>query len=202
MGRVYRARDLELGREVALKVLSTDLAGDGSFMQRFRREARVLATLNHPDIAALYELLEKGGRPHLILELVEGETLEKRLSRGPLAIDEALRPRHGRSCGSVRAQGASSRELTSGQRRVGGDCCGRSPPAGAEQARQRRRRWLRGFPPIESPRDLFGSQRHDGIDTCCPARWKVTGEKGDEREDGGAYRHHNRVGGPHLVQLA
>jgi len=74
---------------VALKVLSTDLAGDGSFMQRFRREARVLATLNHPNIAALYELLEKGGRPHLILELVEGETLEKRLSRGPLAIDEA-----------------------------------------------------------------------------------------------------------------
>lgn len=91
MGAVYRARDHELGRDVALKVLASELADDDFFMSRIRREAKLLATLNHPNIAGIHDLLTRDGKPHLILELVEGETLEERLSRGALELGEALR---------------------------------------------------------------------------------------------------------------
>ncbi len=83
MGEVYRARDQRLGREVALKFLSAD--GGGAARDRFQREARAVAALNHPHICTLYEIGAHEGRPYLVLELLEGETLRARLRRGPLA---------------------------------------------------------------------------------------------------------------------
>lgn len=85
MGEVYRAHDSKLGRDVALKTLPREFALDASRLARFRREARTLASLNHPNIAAIYGLEESDGATHLVLELVEGETL-----RGPLPIDKVL----------------------------------------------------------------------------------------------------------------
>ncbi len=90
MGEVYRARDSKLGRDVALKVLSPALAGDANYMARFTREAQVLASLNHPNIAAIYGLEESGGVRALVMELVEGRTLAELISAGPLPMDEAL----------------------------------------------------------------------------------------------------------------
>jgi serine/threonine-protein kinase len=90
MGDVYRARDLKLGREVAIKVLPEDVAGSEERLARFEREARILAALNHPGIATLHGLETSTGGPLLVMELVEGETLAARLSRGSLPIDEAL----------------------------------------------------------------------------------------------------------------
>ncbi len=91
MGEVYRARDARLGRDVAIKALPAAFAADPERLARFRREAQTLASLNHPNIAAIYGLEEASGNPHLVLELVEGETLAARLARGPLAPPDALR---------------------------------------------------------------------------------------------------------------
>ncbi len=85
MGEVYRAHDSKLGRDVAIKTLPAEFARDPERLARFRREARTLASLNHPNIAAIYGLEESGGVDFLVLELVEGENL-----RGPLAIERAL----------------------------------------------------------------------------------------------------------------
>jgi len=90
MGEVYRARDTRLGRDVAIKALPPTFASDPARLSRFRREAQTLASLNHPNIASIYGLEETGGAPHLVLELVEGETLGARLRRGPLPLGEAL----------------------------------------------------------------------------------------------------------------
>jgi serine/threonine protein kinase len=90
MGDVYRARDSELRREVALKVLPPSLAGDLDRLARFHREARVLAALNHPHIAAIYGLERSASTPALVLELVDGPTLAARIARGPLPLREAL----------------------------------------------------------------------------------------------------------------
>jgi serine/threonine-protein kinase len=90
MGEVYRARDSRLDRHVALKILPATLGGDPERLARFRREAQVLASLNHPHIAAIYGLEEAGGRLALALELVDGEGLEARLARGPVPMDEAI----------------------------------------------------------------------------------------------------------------
>jgi serine/threonine protein kinase len=90
MGEVYRAEDLSLNRQVAIKVLPDVFASDQERLARFEREARVLAALNHPNIAAIYGLEEADGKRFLILELVEGETLAERLSEGPLLVEEAL----------------------------------------------------------------------------------------------------------------
>ncbi len=90
MGEVYRARDPRLGRDVALKVLPAAFAQDGDRMARFQREAQVLASLNHPSIAALYGLEETAGVLALVMELVEGPTLAERLKSGDFPFDEAL----------------------------------------------------------------------------------------------------------------
>jgi Tol biopolymer transport system component len=90
MGEVYRARDTRLGREVALKVLPPTCASDPDRIARFQREAQVLASLNHPHIAAIYGLEEAEDVRALVLELVEGDTLAERIARGPIAVDEAL----------------------------------------------------------------------------------------------------------------
>ena len=90
MGEVYRARDTKLHREVAVKVLPEHLATDRDRLARFEREAQVLAALNHPHIAHIYGFEESGTTRALVLELVEGDTLAERISRGPLPLDEAL----------------------------------------------------------------------------------------------------------------
>jgi serine/threonine-protein kinase len=90
MGEVYRARDTELGRDVALKVLPTAFHADPDRLARFQREAQLLASLNHPAIAAIHGLDRSGGVPALVLELVDGETLADRLVHGPLPLDETV----------------------------------------------------------------------------------------------------------------
>ena len=90
MGEVYRARDPKLGREVAIKVVASVFVSDPERLARLEREARVLATLNHPHIGAIYGLEEAGGGRALVLELVEGVTLAERLTLGPLPVQEAL----------------------------------------------------------------------------------------------------------------
>ena len=89
MGEVYRAEDTKLGRDVAIKVLPELFAQDEERMARFSREAQVLASLNHPNIAAIYQVEHDGDRHFLVMELAEGQTLEERLSSGPLALDDA-----------------------------------------------------------------------------------------------------------------
>ena len=90
MGEVYRARDPRLGRDVAIKALPETFARDPERLARFEREARLLASLSHPNIAGILGLEEVAGARHLVLEFVEGETLAQRLARGPLPLDEAL----------------------------------------------------------------------------------------------------------------
>ena len=90
MGEVYRARDTKLGRDVAIKVVADVFLSDAERLARFEREARVLATLNHPHIGAIYGVEDADGIRGLVLELVEGATLAERLAFGPLPIQEAL----------------------------------------------------------------------------------------------------------------
>ena len=91
MGEVYRARDTNLRREVALKVLPESLAADPDRLARFTREARTLGALNHPHIAQVYGFEEHGGVRALVMELVEGQDLAQHVARGPIRVEEALR---------------------------------------------------------------------------------------------------------------
>src|SRR5437870_10943416 len=86
MGEVYRALDTKLGREVAIKIIPETFARDADRMMRFARESRVLASLNHPNIAAIYGVEERA----LVMELVEGPTLAERITQAPIPVDEAL----------------------------------------------------------------------------------------------------------------
>ena len=90
MGEVYRAKDTKLGREVAIKVLPDEFAQDEERLKRFQREAQVLASLNHPGIAAIYGVEHDEDTHYLVLELVPGETLADRIARGPIPVEEAL----------------------------------------------------------------------------------------------------------------
>src|SRR5512132_80451 len=90
MGEVYRARDTRLGRDVAIKILPEAFALDTDRLRRFEREAQELAALTHPNIAAIYGVEENGAVPALVMELVEGETLEQRLASGALPLSEVL----------------------------------------------------------------------------------------------------------------
>src|SRR5215471_18699297 len=90
MGDVYQATDLKLGRSVAVKFLPETFSNDSERVARFQREARVLASLNHPNIASIYELEEIAGRHFLVMELVPGETLAERIARGAIPLSEAL----------------------------------------------------------------------------------------------------------------
>jgi serine/threonine-protein kinase len=91
MGQVYRATDTKLKRQVAIKILPPSLAADGDRLARFQREAEVLASLNHPNIAAIYGLEDGDGAKALVMELVDGEDLSQRTARGPIPLDDALR---------------------------------------------------------------------------------------------------------------
>src|SRR5262245_43936621 len=94
MGEVYRALDTKLGRSVAVKLLPQAFAMDRDRISRFEREAKLLAGLSHPNIAALYGMEEDGGTPFLVMELVEGETLADRVRQGPIPVEEALKFAH------------------------------------------------------------------------------------------------------------
>jgi len=89
MGTVYRARDPDLARELAIKVLPDDFVSSTQ-LARFEREARLLASLNHPNIATIHAIGETDGRPYLVLELIEGESLSQHLTGGPLPVEEAI----------------------------------------------------------------------------------------------------------------
>jgi serine/threonine protein kinase len=91
MGEVYQAKDTKLGRDVAIKVLPEEFARDTDRVARFQREAKLLASLNHPNIAAIYGLEESGGTHFLVMELIEGETLKDRIKSGPIPVEEALK---------------------------------------------------------------------------------------------------------------
>jgi eukaryotic-like serine/threonine-protein kinase len=91
MGELYRARDAKLGRDVALKVLPEAFARDAEHLARFQREAKVLASLIHPNIASIYGLEDSGATHALVMELVQGPTLADRIRSGPIPIDETLR---------------------------------------------------------------------------------------------------------------
>ena len=90
MGQVYRARDTRLGRDVALKTLPDSFTHDPERLARFRREAQVLASLNHPHVGAIYGLEDVNGQQVIVLEFVDGETLADRIARGPVPVDDAL----------------------------------------------------------------------------------------------------------------
>src|SRR5262245_57741639 len=91
MGEVYSARDKRLGRSVAVKVLPEAFQKDPERVSRFEREAKVLASLNHANIATLHGLEESEGKHFLVMELVQGETLAERIRRGPVPVEDALR---------------------------------------------------------------------------------------------------------------
>ena len=90
MGQVFRARDTKLDRYVAIKILPEAFAHDADRLARFQREAKTLASLNHPHIAGIYGLEESGGMTALVMELVEGDDLSQRIARGAIPLDEAL----------------------------------------------------------------------------------------------------------------
>ena len=90
MGQVWQATDTQLNRQVALKILPDAFADDPDRLARFQREAQVLASLNHPNIAQIYGIEEAEGTRALVLELVEGPTLADRIGKGPIPVDEAL----------------------------------------------------------------------------------------------------------------
>ncbi len=91
MGEVWRARDTKLGREVAIKTLPDEFAQDANRLARFEREAKLLASLNHPNIAAIYGLEEHEGTRFLVLELVEGDILADRINRGAIPVEDSLK---------------------------------------------------------------------------------------------------------------
>ena len=91
MGEVWRARDSKLAREVAIKTLPDEFAKDEERLARFEREAKLLASLNHPNIATIHGLEEDNGTRFLVLELVEGDTLADRLKRGAIPVEESLK---------------------------------------------------------------------------------------------------------------
>jgi len=91
MGEVYRARDTRLQRTVAIKILPAHLSSDPVRKQRFEREAKTISSLNHPHICVLHDVGSQDGMDYLVMECVEGDTLAKRLEKGPLPLDQVLK---------------------------------------------------------------------------------------------------------------
>jgi serine/threonine protein kinase len=91
MGEVYRARDTRLGRDVALKILPANIPADPVAKQRFEREAKTISGLNHPNICVLHDVGSQDGVDYLVMECVEGETLAKRLEKGPMPLQQVLK---------------------------------------------------------------------------------------------------------------
>src|SRR3989454_1337128 len=91
MGEVYRAKDTRLDRSVAIKILPAQFSADPVRKQRFEREAKTISSLNHPHICVLYDVGHQNGTDYLVMECVEGETLAKRLEKGPLPLDQVVK---------------------------------------------------------------------------------------------------------------
>src|SRR5215471_5028448 len=91
MGEVYRAKDTRLERTVAIKVLPREMSADAVRKQRFEREAKTISSLNHPNICTLHDIGSHDGVAYLVMECVEGETLAKRLEKGPLPLEQVLK---------------------------------------------------------------------------------------------------------------
>src|SRR5262244_3689010 len=91
MGEVYRARDTRLERTVAIKILPAHLSSDPGRKQRFEREAKTISGLNHPHICVLYDVGQQDGIDYLVMEFLEGESLAKRLEKGPLPLEQVLK---------------------------------------------------------------------------------------------------------------
>src|SRR5215469_5000133 len=91
MGEVYRARDTRLGRDVAVKILPKEMSADAARKQRFEREAKIISGLNHPNICVLHDVGSQDGLDYLVMECMEGETLAKRLEKGPLPLEQVLK---------------------------------------------------------------------------------------------------------------
>src|SRR5438309_7472911 len=91
MGEVYRARDTRLGRDVAIKILPPQFSSDSTRKQRFEHEAKAVSNLNHPHICVLYDVGHQDGVDYLVMECVEGETLAKRLDKGPLPLEQVVK---------------------------------------------------------------------------------------------------------------
>ena len=106
MGEVYRAKDLELGREVAIKVLRKELASDPDGLKRFEREARTASALNHPNIATIYHIGEYEGTRYIAMELVAGQMLRELLNEGPLSTEKTLAFAEQIIAGLAKAHGA------------------------------------------------------------------------------------------------
>ena len=107
MGEVYKGRDTRLDRTVAIKILPDTLAADPQFRERFDREARAISQLTHPHICTLYDIGDQQGTAYLVMEYLEGETLEHRLKKGALPLDQALQ---------------YAIQIRSEERRVGKEC--------------------------------------------------------------------------------
>ena len=111
MGEVYRARDTRLDRTVAVKILPSHLSSNPEAKQRFEREARTISSLNHPHICVLHDVGSQDGTDYLVMEYVQGETLDSRLQKGPLPVKQAL------ECGDTdlrrTGEGAPRRHRTS-----------------------------------------------------------------------------------------
>ena len=129
MGEVYRARDGRLNRDVALKVLPAPFALDPDRLARFRREAQVLASLNHSNIAGIYGIEESNGVQALILELVDGTTLADRIARGLVPLDEALpiARQIAEALEAAHEQGIIHRDLKSGEKMDANSSTSRPP---------------------------------------------------------------------------
>src|SRR5271170_341868 len=91
MGEVYRAKDMRLERTVAIKILPAQFRADAASRQRFEREAKAVSSLNHPNICVLYDIGEQDGVDYIVMECLEGETLAKRLEKGPLPLEQTLK---------------------------------------------------------------------------------------------------------------
>ena len=194
MGEVYRATDTRLGRDVALKVLPARFAANRDRRERFRREARLLASLNHPNIAAVYELEEHDGVFAIVQELVEGPTLSERLLRGRLSISDVL------SIGSQLAdalyaahhEGVAHRDLKPANIKLTPTNGVKVLDFGIATARGRDRRKNGGatdaesLPPPDTSGDGAGAEGSDGLifgtaSYLSPER--ARGEAGDHRSD-------------------
>ncbi len=116
MGEVYRARDLRLGRDVAIKILPAYLAASSDARRRFEREAKTISGLNHPNICTLYDVGHQDGFDFIVMECLEGESLSKRLSKGPLPLEQALKygVQIARGLSSAHRSGVIHRDLKPG----------------------------------------------------------------------------------------
>ena len=157
MGQVFRARDTKLDRDVAIKILPEAFAHDADRLARFQREAKTLASLNHPNIAAIHGLEDSGGVTALVMELVEGDDLSQRIARGAIPLDEALpiAKQIAEALEAAHEQGVIHRDLKPANIKVRPDGTVKVSTSGSPRRRSPQARWRRATryrPPSPRPR--------------------------------------------------